>query len=175
MVQRYRNTGEQPYLAALYQRYAGQLFGVCVKYLTDSDAAQDACADIYEELVIKLRKYEVDTFSGWLHTLAKNHCLQKLRQSKKTTTYQIQEQFVQSEPAWHLEDVILKETHLTQLQNCLDGLTADQKLAIELFYLQQKSYNEIETQTGIPWNTVRSFIQNGRRNLKNCMEKFGNV
>jgi RNA polymerase sigma-70 factor (ECF subfamily) len=42
---------------------------------------------------------------------------------------------------------------------------------IKLFYLEGKCYNEIVEITGRDWNQVRSAIQNGRRNLKLCMEK----
>jgi RNA polymerase sigma-70 factor (ECF subfamily) len=42
---------------------------------------------------------------------------------------------------------------------------------VELFYLQNKCYKEIAEDTGMDWNKVRSHIQNGRRNLKICMEK----
>jgi RNA polymerase sigma-70 factor (ECF subfamily) len=52
----------------------------------------------------------------------------------------------------------------------MQTLPGEQRQCIELFYLQNKSYNEIVAQTGYDWNSVRSYIQNGRRNLKICME-----
>lgn len=173
LVAAYKQKGDQQWLAVLYQRYAGLLFGVCLKYLKEADAAQDACTDIYEELVTKLRKHEVDNFKGWLHVLAKNHCLQKLRAGKKLPTTELPEQFMQSEEAWHLEEVLAKEASLQAMQNCIEQLSPDQKITVELFYLQEKCYNEITDITGLGWNTVRSHIQNGRRNLKICMEQNG--
>jgi RNA polymerase sigma factor (sigma-70 family) len=173
LVAAFKQEGDQQWLAVLYQRYAGLLFGVCLKYLKEVEAAQDACTDIYEELVIKLRKHEVDNFKGWLHVLAKNHCLQKLRAGKKLPTTELPEQFMQLEDNWHLEEVMAKEASLTAMQNCIDQLTPDQKAMVELFYLQEKCYNEITDITGLSWNTVRSHIQNGRRNLKNCMDQNG--
>ncbi|TAD94073.1 MAG: sigma-70 family RNA polymerase sigma factor [Bacteroidetes bacterium] len=171
LVALYRESGEQNHLAVLYGRYAGLLYGVCYKYLKSNDLAQDACADVYEQLVTKLRKYAVENFSAWLHTLARNHCLQQLRQQKQSPVVEMQDHFVQLEDNWHLDTVMEKEEHLNQLQQCLEGLNADQRNAVELFYLQQKSYSEIEKQTGMGWNMVRSHIQNGRRNLKQCMEQ----
>jgi RNA polymerase sigma-70 factor (ECF subfamily) len=172
LVKLYYQNGEQPYLAALYQRYAGLLYGVCYKYLKAPDLAQDACADIYEQLVTKVRKYSIDNFSAWLHSLARNHCLQQLRQQKKAPTVEMQDHLVQLDDSWHLEAVMEKEEHLNRLQDCLSQLNADQKNSIELFYFQQKSYLEIEKHTGLAWNMVRSHIQNGRRNLKQCMEQI---
>lgn len=57
------------------------------------------------------------------------------------------------------------------MEYCLGTLTDDQKEAISLFYLESKCYNEIVEITGRDWNQVRSLIQNGRRNLKICMER----
>ncbi|MES2646272.1 MAG: sigma-70 family RNA polymerase sigma factor [Bacteroidota bacterium] len=167
----YKESGDQHYLAALFQRYAGLLFGVCLKYLKAPDAAQDACTDIYEELVKKVLKHEINAFGGWLHMVAKNHCLQKLRSSKNVSTTEISEQFMQLDEPMHLEEVLNKEVKLDLMEKCLEQLTNDQKQMVELFYLQEKSYKEISEMTGTNWNMVRSHIQNGRRNLKNCMEE----
>jgi RNA polymerase sigma-70 factor (ECF subfamily) len=64
-----------------------------------------------------------------------------------------------------------KEENLQRLEYCLQTLSEEQKKSVELFYLQNKCYKEIAAETGIEWNKVRSHIQNGRRNLKICMEK----
>jgi RNA polymerase sigma factor (sigma-70 family) len=167
----YKETGDQHYLAVLYQRYAGLLFGVCLKYLKDPGAAQDACTDIYEELVKKVLKHEINTFGGWLHMVAKNHCLQKIRSSKNISTTELPGDFMQLDEPLHLEEVLNKEVKLELMEKCLEQLATDQKQMVELFYLQEKSYKEISEITGNDWNLVRSRIQNGRRNLKICMEE----
>ncbi|MGZ3939738.1 MAG: RNA polymerase sigma factor, partial [Flavisolibacter sp.] len=70
----------------------------------------------------------------------------------------------------HLDGELEKEENFKKLDYCLGQLQAEQRTVIELFYLQGKCYNEIAETTGIEWNKVRSSIQNGRRNLKNCMD-----
>jgi RNA polymerase sigma factor (sigma-70 family) len=162
--------GNQVHLATLYQRYAGLLYGVCYKYLEQPDLAQDACASVYEKMVTALRQHKVDNFGGWLQTVARNHCLQQLREKKRRHETVVDENFVQIEDDWHLDEAMQKEALFNQLSECIETLSADQKLMIELFYLKEKSYLQIESETGTPWNAVRSHIQNGRRNLKKCME-----
>jgi RNA polymerase sigma factor (sigma-70 family) len=71
----------------------------------------------------------------------------------------------------HLNGIFQKEEQFKQLEQCLDSLSAEQKQSVELFYLQNKTYKEISDITGTEWNQVRSLIQNGRRNLKICMDK----
>jgi RNA polymerase sigma-70 factor (ECF subfamily) len=172
-VQLYKQHGDQRYLATLYQRYADLVFGVCLKYLKDSEAAADAGLDIYEELVQKLLKHEVTHFKAWLHTLTRNHCLMKLRSAKGKRIVELPEHLMQSDEAVHLNGVLEKEAHLTQMEKCLEQLNSDQQKTVRLFYLEEKCYNDIVAITGLEWNMVRSHIQNGRRNLKNCMEANG--
>jgi RNA polymerase sigma factor (sigma-70 family) len=143
---------------------------VCLKYLKQPDDAKDAVINIFEELVTKLKKYEVDNFKGWLYQLAKNHCLMKLR-SKKGHPVNIDIDIVYLPENNHQEDAMEKELNLTAMEYCIAQLPAEQKQAIELFYLKEKRYKEISEEIHIDINKVRSFIQNGRRNLKICMEK----
>ncbi|MFM9910476.1 MAG: RNA polymerase sigma factor [Chitinophagaceae bacterium] len=171
LVQLYKESRDLTVLAELYQRYMDLLYGVCLKYLKDPETSKDAVMHIFEELVGKLQKHEVDNFKSWLHTLAKNHCLMQLRTPKNLKTTEFKDEPMQFEEDVHLNGVLTREENLNKLEECLQTLSAEQKITVELFYLQNKCYNEIAETTGIEWNKVRSFIQNGRRNLKICMEK----
>lgn len=158
-------------LAILFQRYLDLLYGVCLKYLKEEEAAKDAVMQIFEELVLKLNKHAVDNFKSWLYTLAKNYCLMQLRTPKNLKTIEFNVDFMQSEEEAHLNGIMQKEENFYKLEKCMQTLSAKQKMTVELFYLQNKCYKEIADETGIEWNKVRSYIQNGRRNLKICMEK----
>jgi RNA polymerase sigma-70 factor (ECF subfamily) len=176
LVQQYKATGDLHCLSDLYQRYMELVYGVCLKYLKDEENAKDAVLSIYQELVLKLKKYEVVHFKAWLYQLAKNYCLMSLRAEKKFSKATIDISLMQNEDPVHLNGVMEKEEHLNQMHYCLNQLAPEQKKTVELFYLHGKCYNEIIEITGIEWNKVRSFIQNGRRNLKICMDKqLGNI
>ena len=167
----YKRSTDLKVLGDLYQRYMDLVFGVCLKYFKDSEQAKDGVMAIFEELITKLQKHEVENFKSWLYQVAKNHCLMQLRSDKKFTKTQIEPALMQNEDLEHLNGELEKEENFQQLTHCLEQLNAEQRKAIELFYLENKCYKEIAEQTGLEWNTVRSFIQNGRRNLKICMEK----
>jgi len=167
----FRTTGNMDLLAVLFQRYMELLYGVCLKYLKQPEPARDAVMQIFEELVVKLKKHEVDNFKSWLYTLARNHCLMQLRTPKNLKTTEFKPELVQSEEELHLNGAFQREENLAKLERCLETLSPDQKTAVEMFYLQNKCYKEIAAATGLEWNKVRSYIQNGRRNLKICMEK----
>lgn len=169
----FKKNYDQQLLAALYMRYTGLVYGVCLKYFKDAEAAKDAVMNIYQELLTKLQIHEVDNFKSWLFVVAKNHCLMQLRKDKKMQTVEFTPTVMQSEDFSHLDDVLEKENELRKLEFCMEHLPEEQKQSIQLFYLENKCYNEIVEQTGYEWNKVRSLIQNGRRNLKICMEKNG--
>lgn len=171
LVSLFRTSGNMDVLAVLFQRYMDLLYGVCLKYLKQPESAKDAVMQIFEELVTKLPKHEVDNFKSWLYTLAKNYCLMQLRTPKNLKTTEFNADSMQLEEEMHLNGIQVKEENLQKLERCLQTLSTEQKVAVELFYLQNKCYKEIAEATGIEWNKVRSFIQNGRRNLKICMEK----
>ncbi len=169
----YREAGDQQLLATLYLRYTDLVYGTCIKYLKDAEAAKDAVMNIYQELLSKLQQHQVDNFKSWLYVVAKNHCLMQLRKEKKTMTVSLEPGIMQSEDFSHLDNVLEKEQDFKRLELCLEKLPDAQKQAVQLFYLQSKCYHEITELTGSDWNKVRSLIQNGRRNLKNCMEANG--
>jgi len=170
LVAQYKESGDLAILGELYQRYMELVYGVCLKYFKEPETAKDSVIQIFEELVSKLKKHEVENFKGWLHQVAKNHCLMQLRTPKNLKTVEFKGEFVQNEENVHLNGVLEKEENFQKLEYCLATLPEDQQQAIRLFYLKGKCYNEIAEITGQEWNQVRSFIQNGRRNLKICME-----
>lgn len=171
MLAGYRNTGSLEILGKLYERYMPLVFGLCLKYLKDEEKSKDAVMQIFEELVGKLRVHEVANFKAWLYTLARNHCLMSLRQSSKHEFVPIEGNFMENEVSSHLDIDEVRENKLYVMEKCIDELPAGQKDTIRLFYLEQKCYKEVSDITGFDLNKVKSYIQNGKRNLKICIEK----
>ncbi|MFN8276954.1 MAG: sigma-70 family RNA polymerase sigma factor [Chitinophagales bacterium] len=171
LVQMYRNSHNTAYIGELYVRYTHLVMGVCMKYLKDEAAAEDATMQIFEKLIQELKKHHVQAFKPWLHTVVKNHCMMHFRQEtrqqknelelKKSRAGDVENPFDE-----HLETEQEKHEVLEQLKSGLGRLKEGQRQCIELFYLQNKSYQEIAGQTGYSINEVKSYIQNGKRNLK---------
>lgn len=168
----FKETGDINHLSTLYQRYMDLVFGVCLKYFKDTERCKDAVMDIFDELNTKLRVHEVDNFKGWLHVLTRNHCLMQLRSPRNMKTTEFNASFMYSEQNMHLNgEALEKEENFKKLEQCMDTLPEEQKQCVKLFYLESKCYNEIAEITGYDWNKVRSYIQNGKRNLKICIEE----
>jgi RNA polymerase sigma-70 factor (ECF subfamily) len=171
LVAEFTSTLDIQFAGELHNRYADLIYGVCLKYLKHPENAQDSAVAVFEELVAKIPKHSIENFKGWLYMLTKNHCLMRIRSGKKAHTVNIDAELMQSEDPTHLDGVLEKEENLVQLEYCMGELAIEQRQAVALFYIEGKCYNEISALTGIEWNKVRSYIQNGRRNLKLCIEK----
>ena len=164
-------SGDAAFFGELYRRYIPLVFGLCLKYLNNRDEAHDAVMDLFETLLEKVPLYEIKNFNTWLYSVAKNHCLLKLRKEKQTSFVNIDDAFVENEDYFTLLDKPQTEEEMAALAHCMEALPDKQKISIRFFYIEEKSYADIVDLTGFTLNKVKSFIQNGKRNLKSCILK----
>lgn len=174
LISLYQKDGDKQIVGELYKRYTRFVFSVCMKYLKDEESSKDAVMQIFEKLFVDLRKHEVSNFKSWLHSVTRNHCLHILRDSK----YQNQklkdfsnseEEVMENQQFLYQDSVNVLEDRVADLERELGNLSKEQRVCVELFYLKDKSYQEIADETGYSLNQVKSYIQNGKRNLTNSM------
>lgn len=167
----YRDRNNE-WLGILLQRYTLLLFGVCMKYLKNEEDARDSVQQIFLKSITELHKYKVDYFKSWIYMVAKNHCLMKLRDKQGKIPVELTENHVAT-PADNADRYALINDEKTfELMNySLEELNEEQKQCVTLFYLEKKSYQEISEATGFNMMQVKSYIQNGKRNLKIILEK----
>ncbi|MBK8610415.1 MAG: sigma-70 family RNA polymerase sigma factor [Chitinophagaceae bacterium] len=160
------------WLGILLERYTLLLLGVSMKYLKNEEEAKDAVQQVFLKAIHELHKYKVEYFKSWIYMIAKNHCLMKLR-SKSRYHVEVNEKTIATpEETGELNKHIEKEKTLDNLAEALKQLNEEQQLCVTLFYLEKKSYLEIAQQSNFSIMQVKSHIQNGKRNLKNIMEKM---
>lgn len=170
-MEHYSKSGNTEYFGELYNRYIPLLYGLCLKYLQDDARAQDAVMQLFEDLLPKISNYEIKVFKTWLYQVGKNHCLQILRKESKEITLDYNVNIMESDEFLHL----LCEEHSTDeqiaaLHRCLEKLPEVQRISILHFFMEEMTYADIVEQTGYTMNNVKSYIQNGKRNLKNCIK-----
>ena len=165
----YRESGDLSVLGRLYEKRMPLVFGVCLKYLHDEELAKDAVMGIFEELIEKAKQHDVKQFQSWLYVVSRNYCLMQLRSGKKAEMISL-DGLMEFTPFLHHTDDN-REVVMTTLEDCMKKLPQNQRQSIDLFYLKEKCYKEIADVTGFSLNEVKSYIQNGKRNLKICMEK----
>jgi RNA polymerase sigma-70 factor (ECF subfamily) len=174
---RFREQGDPESLGRLYNRYMHLVYGVCLKYLEDRDQAKDEVMNIFEKLVDTVAEQDIVTFKSWLWVVTKNHCLMLLRSRKSE---KVQRDMMLSDPTFFMEKE--DEMHpmeddegpdVKRLAECIEKLKEEQRKCIQLFYYEGLGYKEICGVMGIDENKVKSYIQNGKRNLKLCLKEKG--
>jgi RNA polymerase sigma factor (sigma-70 family) len=168
--------GDNNLVGILYQRYGHLVLGLCLKYLKNRDESQDAVIQIFSNLLNDLKKHKIEYFKSWLYVYSKNYCLMELRKRQSALKKELEMQenahlLVDFSDPEHLKE---KEKQIALMEEAIEQLNSDQKRCIELFYLKNKSYNEIIEITGYSANDVKSYIQNGKRNLKIKLEALIN-
>lgn len=179
LLKRFRKDGDIGVLGRLYERYMVLVYGVCLKYLEEREEARDEVMNIFEKLVTLLPSQEVSNFKSWLYVVTKNHCLMILR-SRKSDAAHMEEMvsdptfFMEKETEMHLvEDG--GDMDVSRLEECIEKLKEEQRQCIRLFYYYGYGYKEICIKLGLEEKKVKSYIQNGKRNLKICMEEAGRL
>ena len=171
MLQQFNTDQDNEWLGILLQRYTLLLLGVCMKYLKNEEEARDSVQQIFLKVIQELQKYKVDYFKSWLYMVAKNHCLMQIRerQGKQIVEITDRTQLINEEK----DKKQLQEEDLTMelMAESLNELNLEQQQCVTLFYLQKMSYQEITEATGFTLLQVKSYIQNGKRNLKLLIEK----
>ena len=171
LLKQFIETSNQELLGHIYSRYVPLVYGLCLKYLRHTEDAEDAVNNIYEELSRKIHKYQIDNFKTWLYSVAKNWCLQCLRKEKNRIFEEIDINIMESDDFEHLLDVKEDKQKEDALNDCLTSLPEEQRLCIVFFFFEDFSYSDIVEKTGFVMNKVKSYIQNGKRNLKICILK----
>jgi len=165
----FRSSGDNRLLGLLLQRYTMLLLGVGMKYMKDKDEARDAVQQVFLKAITHMPQGEILNFKGWLYVLMRNHCLQLLRDRNYTTG----DEALASVPVAEVdkEKIAWQEHNLEHMNEALDELNDEQRTCIKMFYLQKRSYNDIIALTGFTFTQVKSYIQNGKRNLRILLQK----
>ena len=160
------------WLGILLQRYTLLLLGVCMKYLKNEEEAKDSVQQIFLKVIQELQKYRVDYFKSWIYMVAKNHCLMKLRDRQGKITAEINDRLTATPQEETDRLALIQNDHTLELmETALKELNHEQQQCVTLFYLQKKSYQQVSDETGYSMLQVKSYIQNGKRNLKILIEK----
>jgi RNA polymerase sigma-70 factor (ECF subfamily) len=175
LIEEFNSGGDLEVLGELYSGYMHLVYGVCLKYLKNREAAMDAVMQIFEKLITEIPKQKIDNFRGWLHVVTRNFCLMQLRsgkaEEKRFTDWKNDPgNFMEKDKYLHPIDREDNETDKA-LADCIEKLKDEQKECIRQFYYEDRCYSEIAKNLGIDEKKVKSHLQNGKRNLKICMEE----
>jgi len=154
------------WLGILLERYTLLMLGVCLKYLKNVEDAKDAVQQVCTQIIADLKRHEVQHFKAWLLVVTRNHCLMQYRKKDTKNNLEFTDNLIVEDAQINKEERWLKEVTLDTIKESMNVLIDAQRICIDLFYLQEKSYKEIMASTGFDFKQVKTHIQNGKRNLK---------
>lgn len=169
LIGRYKLRNDNECIGILYERYAHLVYSICYKYLHNEDECKDGVLAIFEKLFTDLKKYEINNFGSWLHSVTRNYCLAV--QKKEMLKVPLDEHPIASANEEATDDAALLDQYIPSLHEALLTIKKPQQECVRLFYLEKKSYVEISNFTGYSLKEVKSHIQNGKRNLKIYLEQ----
>ena len=172
LLEKFYGDHDNEWLGILLQRYTLLLLGVCMKYLKNEEEAKDSVQQVFMKVIQELHKYKVEYFKSWLYMVAKNHCLMKLRDRQGKIAAELTDKLAATPEEETDRQALIQNDHtLDLMETGLKELNQEQRQCVTLFYLQKKSYQEITEETGFSMLQVKSYIQNGKRNLRIWIEK----
>ena len=185
LIEKFLDSGDPHAFSQLFEKYKYHVFGICLGYTKNEEICKDLTMMVFEKLLRRENLNSVAQFKNWLLTVTKNTCLDYLRSRKRyqariakvyedqTISWYVNESPInfqrgEAEKANDSSKLIQKE----ELNTAIDQLSATQRECMCLFYFDRKSYKEIQSITGYPISTIKSNLQNGRRNLKKLLERM---
>ena len=187
LIREYQESGDKELIGELFNRYYHLAYGTCLKVLKNKTESSDLVVVIFEKMIEKLRRVEVHHFNSWLYSFCRNECVNYIRrqQLKRRKTEAWVEQHSQGEVSMANEEILqlceqelLEEEQANQeedenrrrVRKALRKLTREQRICISLFFFKGKSYQQIAEKTTFSLAQVKSYLQNGKRNLKKMLE-----
>ncbi|MFK8044890.1 MAG: RNA polymerase sigma factor [Crocinitomicaceae bacterium] len=171
LVAAFATTPTKLVIGEIFKRYGQLAFGVNLKYLKNKSDAEDVMMQTFESLAVKMTRSDIKNLKNWLYTVCKNDCLMFLRKRKPETEIDKTLIATANTSQDELEAVFEKDEKLNVLEKAIQLLKNEQKICIELFYLHRFCYEEVSSKTGYEVKKVKSYIQNGKRNLKMILEE----
>ena len=165
LILKYQQDRRKQWVGELFNRHAHLVFGVCLRYMKNEADAKDATLALFEKLLEDLKSKDIEKFRHWIYVVTRNHCLMILRK-RSADNRNFQTLNGSEDPESETAEVALREVKLAQLEEAMETLKEEQRQCVQLFYLEKKCYKQIAKTTGYSEKQVKSFIQNGKRNLK---------
>jgi RNA polymerase sigma factor (sigma-70 family) len=164
-------TGNMPDIESLFLRYSHLIYLVCNKYFRNEEESKDAVMEIFLKLLVDSKDYSIANLPAWLHAVAKNHCLMKIRKTANTKVIYLPPDELDAFDMENDDFAHHEDTKPIDWDELLGRLNKEQKTCVEMFYFQKKSYKEIAHLSSMSVNEVKSHLQNGKRNLKKLLEE----
>lgn len=154
---------------AFYEKFAGKMFGVCLRYMNGDDEAQDVLQDGFVKVFDNLSKYEKKgSLEGWVRRIIVNTALDQIRKNKKFV-----DNVAADSVSYLLEDnvYIVEDLQADDLLKIINKLPVGYRVVFNLFAIEGYSHKEIAEKLDITESTSKSQYSRARKILRTVLLK----
>lgn len=154
----------------LVKRHEGLVFNLALRYMGDPASADDMAQEAFLKAFRLLRGFRGDAaFTTWLYRVTSSVCLTELRRRARRKESPLDEVALRRRPADTVapEDADLRAA----VRRCIGRLPERYATVIGLYYLQQRSYEEISEMLDVPLGTLKTWMHRARHRLRALIEK----
>ena len=154
----------------LYDTYGPMIKGLCQRYLSDEQEAEDMCHDIFVFILTHFEHYDnVTSLGGWLRVISVNKLIDHLRKSKLYAVTPMSQ--LTHEPGVE-GDVRYDGIPMQVLQKMIDSLPLKYRTAFNLYVVDEVDQEEIARLMGETQTNVRSLVSRAKKKLREKIEKY---
>ena len=163
--------GAREYRAAfepLVERYKDKIFRLCVSMLRNETQAEDVTQDIFLRIWKALPGFQGQaSLSTWIYAISRNCCLTELKKqtAHRTDSLDRPEIGLAAEELTALHANVMETGAELDVHWMVNQLPERYRRVIALFYLEQKSYEEVAVMLGLPLGTVKTFLYRAKKEL----------
>src|SRR5688572_2493496 len=142
---------------ALVDRFHLKVFRLIYSIVGDAAQAEDVTQDTFFKVWLALPNYDGRAaFSTWIYTIARNTSLTHVRSQSYRKTGRLEDAV---EPAGFTAPM----GQSLEIERLLARLPEDQRQAVQLFYLQERSVSDVAEMMDLPEGTVKSHLSRARK------------
>ncbi len=159
----------------LVLHYQTAVFNLAYRLIGDSATAADAAQEAFISAYNHLPQFRGGSFKSWLMRIVTNSCYDEMRRRKRRPSVSLDDPDSDSlerliSPQEGPETVSQQRALSQAIQDCLDGLPEEQRLATVLCDIQGYDYQEISLIVRVSLGTIKSRISRARQRLRDCLQ-----
>ena len=161
--------GDHRSFAILVESYQHMLFTLCVNMLKDRERAEELTQDSFLKAFRNIHSYRGESkFSTWIYKIAYHSCLTEMRKNKIIKLEVAERDSREERDAQHMMEEAERKD---QVRKAMEGMKEEDRIVLQLFYLQEQSVKEIVEITGWTESKVKVKLHRSKARLKNIIEE----
>jgi len=165
--------GQKELFRLLVKRHERAVYGMGISFFRNTEDASDFTQEVFLKTYRNLTHFEGRSrFSTWLYKIAYNTAINSISRKKEYQSLVEEEIIIDGDTP---ERKLLRNIAREAVQEAVTGLPERFRVCVDLFFFYDRSYQEIESITGYPVNTIKSHIFRAKKILRTKLAAFAGL